>query len=46
MLTSEFLMLPTNSLHAEAMVETRVMVNAFLGNMRSPSLFCTEDDVG
>ena len=40
-LTSEFLMLPTSSLHTGAMVETRVMVNAFLGNTRSPSLFCT-----
>ena len=42
-LTSGFLMFPTSSLHAGTMVETQVTVNAFLGNMGSPSLFCTED---
>ena len=33
----------TSSLHAGTMVETQVTVDAFLGNMGSPSLFCTED---
>lgn len=45
-LTSGFLMFLTSSLHAGTVVETQVTVNAFLGNMGSLSLSCTEDDVG